>query len=478
MSTPSSPRPILSLCSLLGVLALAPAASAAPKPAAPAPSKAAPAPAVEREPADQSPPEEEAETIPELNDKIRQLETRLDQSQAMMAERRPRVTVGGYADFGFFVPQGNGSGIIRDNGNLIFPQYQGHYGWVFLGDLLAPAVNSRGEAADLGDPAGVQRFDSVHSGGAPGFILNEINLNLSVGLADNLLGSTSVNFVPRTGSNFSLGDFVDVDLAQFEWMPTESHRHSIFVGKIEPVIGIEYRDRKASSRFGITPSLMGRYTMGTALGLKVRSKFGPSNNVIVAAALTNGSTTTEQFHFYDEIDRNAGKTGSARLALRLPPSPLFELELGGSGAYGAQDRASNSRKPMWFVGVDILARIASLDIKAQWLKGKADGWPGEQVYGLNLHNGGYLELDWMLTPVIGLLGRGEFRDAFVWLGDPTADAGANRAYLTKSWRATGGCRIVFSERVVLKAEYLHNGEYGGIPRIANDVFTSSIVFMN
>ena len=33
-------------------------------------------------------------------------------------------------------------------------------------------------------------------------------------------------------------------------------------------------------------------------------------------------------------------------------------------------------------------------------------------------------------------------------------------------------------RVVLKAEYLHNGEYGGIPQIPNDVFTSSIVFMN
>jgi len=112
------------------------------------------------------------------------------------------------------------------------------------------------------------------------------------------------------------------------------------------------------------------------------------------------------------------------------------------------------------------------------MKGGADGWPPDQVFGLKLHNGAYLELDWMLTPVIGLLARGEFRDAFVWLGDPTAEAGANRAYLTKSWRATGGVRIVFSDRVVLKAEYLHNGEYGGIPQIPNDVFTSSIVFIN
>jgi hypothetical protein len=465
----------VSLLSLSGLLALAPAARGAPKQGAPAPAASSPAqPAADTE----APPEEDAETISELNEKIRQLEARLDQTQAMITERRPRVVVGGYADFGFFIPQGNGSGIVRDYGNALFPQYQGHYGWVFLGDLLAPTVNSRGEVADLGDPAGVQRFDSIHSGGAPSFILNEVNLALTAGFSEDLIGSTSVNFVPRSGNNFNLGDFLDVDLAQFEWMPTKSHRDSFFVGKIEPVFGIEYRDRKASNRFGITPSLIGRYTMGTALGLKVRSKFGPSNNVIIAAALTNGSTTTEQFHFYDEIDRNAGKTGSGRLALRLPPSRLFDLEIGGSGEYGAQDRATNSKKPMWFVGVDMLARIATLDIKAQWMKGGADGWPPEQVYGLKLHNGAYLELDWMVTPFIGLLGRGEFRDAFVWLGDPMADSGANRAYLTKSWRATGGIRIVFSDRVVLKAEYLHNGEYGGIPQIPNDVFTSSIVFIN
>jgi hypothetical protein len=30
-------------------------------------------------------------------------------------------------------------------------------------------------------------------------------------------------------------------------------------------------------------------------------------------------------------------------------------------------------------------------------------------------------------------------------------------------------------RAVLKAEYLRNGEYGGIPTVANDVFTSSLV---
>ena len=84
----------------------------------------------------------------------------------------------------------------------------------------------------------------------------------------------------------------------------------------------------------------------------------------------------------------------------------------------------------------------------------------------------------MITPWLGVLARGEYRDAFVWQGDPSAPEGANRAYLTKSWRGTLGTRVVFNDRIVLKAEYLRNGEYGGIPEIRNDVFTSSLVFSN
>ena len=67
------------------------------------------------------------------------------------------------------------------------------------------------------------------------------------------------------------------------------------------------------------------------------------------------------------------------------------------------------------------------------------------------------------------------RDAFVWLGDPTLPGGAERLYVTKSWRLTGGLRFAISERVVAKIEYLHNGEYGGVPPISNDVLTSSVV---
>ena len=74
----------------------------------------------------------------------------------------------------------------------------------------------------------------------------------------------------------------------------------------------------------------------------------------------------------------------------------------------------------------------------------------------------------MFGPSFGALGRIEYRHALVWLG-------SERAYLTKSWRATAGARWVWSTRATLRAEYLLNGEYGGVPGIRNDIFTSSLV---
>ncbi len=81
----------------------------------------------------------------------------------------------------------------------------------------------------------------------------------------------------------------------------------------------------------------------------------------------------------------------------------------------------------------------------------------------------------MMLPYLGSLARGDLRDALVWLGNPNAPGGGDRIYITKSWRATGGVRVVPNEHVAVKVEYLHNGEYGGVPSIRNDVFVTSLV---
>jgi hypothetical protein len=249
------------------------------------------------------------------------------------------------------------------------------------------------------------------------------------------------------------------------------------------VLGLEYRWRKSTQRFGITPSLIARYTTGTPLGIKVRSRLGPDDMITLAGAVTNGSSVIEPFHFYDETDSNAGKTLSGRAALAPPLPGGLRLELGVSGLYGAQDRALDSRHPIWFAGADLQLRWRFIDLAAEFLRGSADGELGappadlaHRVYGLRLNNGGYVQLAAMITRFVGVLVRGELRDAFVWLGDPTQPGGADRLYVTKSWRLTTGLRVVVNERIVVKFEYLHNGEYGGVPSIPNDVFTSSLVW--
>ena len=450
----------------LGAGLLAIAASAQAAPAAPAAPPAAAA--SSSSDADDDPGDADAARSAELATKVQDLEDRLAAMQATQNQKSQSqfpIKVSGYGDIGLFATQGDGSGFRRDIGHAMFPT-RNDVGWVFYGDLLATQVNSRGDVADLGQSPGVDRFDSVHSGGKLTFLINELNLGITAGLGQSALFTSSVNFTPRSGANFSLGDSFDVDLAQLEWLPTEDGKTSIFIGKVDSVIGNEYKTRKASQRFGITPSLVARYTTGTAVGVKARTLlFG--DRIIVAAAATNGSFGTEQFHFFQETDSNNFKTLSGRAAFRMSVGN-YTLEAGPSGQWGTQDGTPDNGGKMWFYGVDAELRTPRIDLKAQWLKGKAPGDVVTMTYGLDLKQGGYVEADVLVTPIIGVLGRAEFRDAEV-------SQGMERLYITKNWRATAGLRLIFNPHAVIKAEYSHNGEYGGTPSIPDDVVTTSAV---
>jgi hypothetical protein len=411
-----------------------------------------------------------------VEDRLTKVEIELAQ-QSMAAPTPLAFTFRGYFDFGFFVPQGDGAGIVQDFGDQVLrrarPGDAGKYAWVFLGDILSPAVNARGEAADLGPAPGVDRFDSIDSQGAMGAVLNEANFTVDVGVSSWARGSLSVNVVPRGGGEFSIGDFIELDLAQLELIVSDAMPTSVFAGKIEPVIGVEYKRRRADLRFGITPSLIARYTSGAQLGLKVRSKlFG--GWVLLAAAVTNQSATQEQFHFSEELDSNDGKTASGRAALRIPLNELFPevfsaaLELAGDGLVGPQDRARDSDDLFVLWGFDWEYDGVDFGLRGQFLRGNSPGRAADRAYGLDLIASGYVEVDYMITPFLGVMARADFRNAWVTLG-------LERAYLTQSWRATGGLRVVFNRHFVLKGEYLHNGEYGELPQIDNDIFTSSLV---
>jgi hypothetical protein len=453
-------RRIASLGGSLGVAIFAATASAQPaSPASPGPTVVAAA-AVEPEPASED---------FERDTKADELAARLAELEARLAEqnRKPQfpVKLTGYGDLGLFATQGDGTGFRRDIGHKMFPEYS-EFGWVFYGDLLGTQVNSRGDVADLGQAPGVDRFDSVNSEGNLTFLVNELNLTINAGLGDRALFTSSVNFTPRTGTEFQLGDSFDVDIVQLEWMPTKDGKTSIFVGKFDSVLGIEYKGRKASQRFGITPSLIARYTTGTAIGLKARTRL-INDHLVLSAAVTNGSFGTEQFHFFQETDSNNFKTLSGRAALRFPIGS-GALELGPSGQWGTEDGTLDGAGAMWFAGVDVELNMPRFDIKAQWLKGKAPGDEFTMTYALDLKQGGYLETNVVVTPTLGLLARAEFRDAEV-------QQGLARLYITKSWRATAGLRLILNPHATIKAEYSHNGEYGGSPSIPNDVVTTSAV---
>ena len=70
----------------------------------------------------------------------------------------------------------------------------------------------------------------------------------------------------------------------------------------------------------------------------------------------------------------------------------------------------------------------------------------------------------MITPLLGVMGRGEFRDALVWLGNPAAAEGADRLYITSPGGRRVGARAVVNEHVVVKAGVpLQRGVRTGTP---------------
>ncbi len=376
-----------------------------------------------------------------------------------------RLRLTGYVDAGFFATQGDGTAYVRDAGKLLYPEYQGVVPWVFLGDPWGNPINSQGDSADLGlDRTNVPRFDPIQSGGHPSFLVNMVNLGLAASFGESFFFESSIGFEPRQGLLGSSGDQFDVDLAYLEWVPFKAVDLHVFAGKFESTFGIEYRTRKAPDNFGITPSLISRYTEGELTGLKVRGAFF-DQRLTVNLAVSNGGTFTEKFaHFFNEIDLNGGKTVSGRVSLLLP-LPIT-AEIGASGEIGAQDEQRSDATVQWLAGADLRVTVRDLTFKGEILRGHADGGGIDQAARLHV-TGWYGELQYQLLPWLGLLGRVDRRKADL-LAFPNL-------YLTDLLRFTAGVRFDISWNLIAKLEYLHLVEVTG-PEIPDDVFTSSIIF--
>ncbi len=379
-----------------------------------------------------------------------------------LGEVKLRLT--GYLDVGFFKAFGDGVAYRFDAGKRNHPDLR-NIPWVFDGDPWANAVNSQGDSADLGlDRTNIARFDPIHSKGRPTFLVNTVNLGLVGSLAESLLFETSINFEPRQGLLGAAGDFLNVDLAYVEWIPSTALDLHIFAGKFESTFGIEYRQRKASDRFNITPSIISRYSVGTPIGLKVR---GSILNQLLGFnfALTNGAMMTEQFgHFYNELDANFVKTGSGRLSSKLP-LPFF-LEVGVSGLIGAQDGQPDDTRVQTQYGVDLKLVWEDLTLRGEYVRAFAPGGGISAAPRLTAE-GFYVDAWYQLTSLIGAYVRVDLRDARLF-----ADT---NMYISRVMRFTGAIRFDLNFHLAVKLEYLRLQELKG-PEIEDDVFTSSLVF--
>lgn len=429
-------------------------------------------------------PDSVAERLDALERENRELRDRLDeleQNQAWTDQRVEQVMpvkgrLSGYLDFGFFVVQGDGRGIRTDLGHAAVPEFADvPDSWVFLGDPLATAINSRGDPADVAESRAIT-FDPIGNGGEASFILNAIGVQLFAGVGDDVTVNAAFDLVPRSRDmsnpdGHGYGDFLDVKLGYAEYrLPLGSLNLALSAGKFDSVIGYEYRTQDAPSRISVTPSLICRYVCGRPLGLKARL-LAFDDALALNVALTNGSHFMESFNFADEIDANAGKTAAGRLSYKFPISA--GVELGASGAYGTQDAQSETDPIQWHYGFDLHAEIDDLNFTAEFVQGKAEGddLPGEPPCAGAAcleYLGGYALAGYRVTGFMMPYVRADYREAL-------HRSGASFVYYSRIGRGTGGLRFDLGTHIVAKAEYTRILEFARTPDFDNDVFTSSLV---
>lgn len=437
------------------------------------------APAADGEPAPPVPVTQD--DLGSVRDDVDQLRTEHDALAGQVARIGPlarRLT--GYLDIGFFAASGDGSGVRADTLHEHLPEYDGQVPgtWVLLGDPLATAVNSRGEPADTGVSRAFP-IDTLDSQGRPTFVVNSLALGLEVDAGDAFMMEARVAFLPRAHAparDAGLDDHVAVDLAYVRWQaPWLEADVRVLVGKSYSLMGIEYRTAEAPDRITITPTLLCRYTCGHPVGIEVRSDW-LEGRLHANFGLTNGTHFTDAFDFHDELDSNYFKTLAARLSWTFPVGR--GIEVGASGAAGAQDDQPENSPVQWHYGFDLRVDWKAFLLEAEWVKGKAPGADGPVVAdGADVecarapclrYRGAYGLLAWSASPRWLPYLRVDWREA-------THRDGARFVYVSDALRWTVGVRVRLGTYVAAKAELVSNHELGAVPSFANDVVTTSLV---
>jgi hypothetical protein len=383
------------------------------------------------------------------------------------------LTINGYVDVGFAKAQGNGTSFAPADQSV-----PADYGV----DPFAPAVNTRGDVAST-DAGGrfVNGFlpRSVGIGGNASFLLNTLDVDLKyVPAPAPLLFFARVQFLPRfTGTGDDTRVLVEQGFGRY--VPFESQELAVSVGKFDSVFGIEYLDNQSNIRTGVTPSLVARYTTGQSIGAKL---FDHVEIAPIWSAVSLNLAATNSGNFVEALQPpDASLTGlpvlSGRLGYELS-LPAIQIKLGTSGMLGPRnDQAQQSAHQKAF-GFDARVAFRGLFASGEYVHvDEGEGGPKTTSAGAypisSAFNarGGYVQVAYALPFAVGALRRltvyGRYDRRHAWFQGFTA--------ITVD-RFTGGLRADLWESLILKAEYLDNRELAGAPTVANNVFTSSVVY--
>src|SRR5450755_2818988 len=383
------------------------------------------------------------------------------------------LSIDGYIDVGFAKAQGDGTSFAANDQSI-----PADYGV----DTFAPAVNSRGDVASTNSNG---RFVNgflprqVGIGGRPSFLLNTLDVDLKYAPSSApLMIFSRVQFLPRfTGSGDDTRVYVEQAFGRL--VPFDSQEFALAAGKFDSVFGIEYLDNQANIRTGVTPSLVARYTTGQSIGAKLfyRVQIQPLQSAVsLNVSATNSGNFVESLQPPD-ASLTGEPVGVCRLGYELN-TPIVQVKLGASGMTGPRnDQGDQSARQKAF-GLD--ARVAAFGVylNAEYVHvNEGQGGPKTTSIGnFPLSSafsvrGGYVQLAYALPFAAGPLHKvtvyGRYDRRHAWFDGFTP--------ITVD-RMTAGLRVDLWELLILKAEYLDNRELSGAPTVANNVFTSSLVY--
>jgi len=368
-----------------------------------------------------------------------------------------------FVDVGGFAVGGDGSGIRSDLGHVYYPKYAGRTAgqWVFMGDPESTAINSLGEPADTSDSREL-KTDTIHSKGRPSLIVNTVGLAVGKYIGHGVSVSALAELLPRPGETL-----LDVPLAHIDYHPLDTVNLLISVGKVDSVLGVEYRSQDAPRRLTVTPSLINRYTSGRPLGAEARLVEG---RLSVSGGIFASDLFDQRFEPKTELHATDLPTVAGHVQWMLPVGQ--GLEVGVSGAVGPQDNQPSTSVAQWHVGVDAQLRdLHGWDAVAEYVQGVQQGQtmavPCDLAPCLS-YKGAYLLVDRRITEGFTPYLRLDWRSA-------VHEHGTDFVYESHVARATLGAHFEMTNTIVAKIEYTFNHELDGIPQFADDVLTTSIV---